>query len=212
MDAQWALQLAEGARVDVHAVQARAEELWQRVVWHPLEVGPPPAAESLGTCPVRSIPDPGNRTRDGFKLQTYRHWFHAEFCKGTGFAYHLYEQQAIHAISRMWLGAHDLEIERGRFRGNGRVPRDGRVCRCCDMGIREDELHVLLECPAYEAIRAACAPAFETVDAEKPMWVNMQELTHAGSNAARWRAMSEFCVRYEAQRRVSYRSFDSGNG
>ena len=57
------------------------------------------------------------------------------------------------ALMRFRLGCWDLEANRP----GGRV-RAGRVCRfCATQGTRavEDELHVLLECPAYAEMRLA---------------------------------------------------------
>ena len=43
-------------------------------------------------------------------------------------------------------GCHHLRIEVGRWY---RVPASARVCRLCDSGSLEDELHILLSCPHF---------------------------------------------------------------
>ena len=53
------------------------------------------------------------------------------------------------ALVEMRSGANDLEIEQGR---RSKVEVKDRICGECKTGI-EDEIHVVLECQAYEHIR-----------------------------------------------------------
>jgi hypothetical protein len=50
---------------------------------------------------------------------------------------------------RFRLGYWELEVNRP----NGRE-RAARTCRLCACGAVEDELHVFMECPAYDSLRA----------------------------------------------------------
>jgi hypothetical protein len=64
---------------------------------------------------------------------------------GIPFAY-------VKQLMRLGTGAHHLAIETGRWQ-RPIVPRDERLCSRCTRHAIEDELHVLLECPAYQQIR-----------------------------------------------------------
>ena len=52
-------------------------------------------------------------------------------------------------IAKLVCSDHPLEIERGRYRGNKKPPREERICTTCDLRAMEDEKHFLLDCPAY---------------------------------------------------------------
>ena len=54
-------------------------------------------------------------------------------------------------ITRFRISNHSLDVETRRFKN--RVDRPLRVCRNCNTGKVEDEIHFLLICPAYEEIR-----------------------------------------------------------
>ena len=114
------------------------------------------------------------------------------------------------AVARFFFGAHDLEIERGRSGGGRHVSRDARVCRCCEARQREDELHFLLECPAYASLRAAHVVAFEGAPAGQPHWQCMRTVTQAGSNKQRWNALADFLIRAVAQRKSMYQAAGLG--
>ena len=53
-------------------------------------------------------------------------------------------------ISRIRCYSHNLEIERGRHKD---LPREERVCKICQNGSVEDELHFLIECETYDYLR-----------------------------------------------------------
>ena len=46
--------------------------------------------------------------------------------------------------------SHKLEIEKGR---HNHVPRSERLCMNCNLGVIEDEYHVILICPKYSDLR-----------------------------------------------------------
>ena len=56
------------------------------------------------------------------------------------------------SLAQMRCGSHSLGVETGRW-GPGRLDRSERLCRKCTMGRIDDEMHVLLECPAMECLR-----------------------------------------------------------
>ncbi len=51
-------------------------------------------------------------------------------------------------IARFRMGSHKLEIESGRYH-RPPIPRDDRICRKCNLGVTESEMHAILECPAH---------------------------------------------------------------
>ena len=53
-------------------------------------------------------------------------------------------------LCKLRLSAHTLSIERGRYL---KIPRQNRVCLCCNNGDIEDELHFLLKCSSYKYVR-----------------------------------------------------------
>ena len=50
------------------------------------------------------------------------------------------------AITKLRLSSHKLEIEVGRWK---KLTRKERICRCCQLGMVENETHFLFECPRY---------------------------------------------------------------
>ena len=193
----WSEQARDMQQVPVRAVISRLGERWRQHVWGAdLEPGAP--------CPVRGVPDSSSR---GFKLHTFKHWFHVPFVKGAGFPYCVHSRQRIVALARMSFGAHDLAVEQGRWRGRG--PRDARKCECCDMQTREDEQHFLLECPAYAAHRTGCS-AFLGAAGLAPL-AAMQHLAVGGNSKQHWNDLADFLIRAGAVRRDFLRSQERQN-
>jgi len=50
-------------------------------------------------------------------------------------------------MARFKTGSHWLEIQQGRFTG---TDRQDRICKKCSMGVFEDELHMVTECPLFK--------------------------------------------------------------
>ena len=50
----------------------------------------------------------------------------------------------------------------GRFAGGQHVARANRVCTHCGSVAVADELHMIFECPALQAVRQLYAPLFST--------------------------------------------------
>lgn len=53
-------------------------------------------------------------------------------------------------LTKFWISAHNLEIERGRYRG---LHVEDRICNLCKAGV-EDEVHFFLCCPVLQATRS----------------------------------------------------------
>jgi hypothetical protein len=132
---------------DVPIIVQKMVEQWSQYEWADMAI----AAES---GPVRACP--GN-VRDGFKLHTYHRWFRADaFEKKHSFMYHLQRHDHIQVVAQFRMGAHWLNVEMMR---HGGVPRDRRLCTCCDQKAREDEMHIM-ECPLYATLRTQHADVF----------------------------------------------------
>ena len=71
-----------------------------------------------------------------------------------------------------------LNIELGRYFGT-RTPLERRVCLACSNDAIEDEVHVLIECPAYDVVRkylmdsADTVPDFEILNSKEKLNVVM---------------------------------------
>jgi hypothetical protein len=134
--------------IDSKSVLAALNSKWQDHVWK--KVG------TLSNAPaaVRDVPDTQGT---GFKTWTYVRWFKpcSTFLsrRAESFIRHVHRPERIEALARFRLGAHHLNVNTQRFEGN-HVARSLRVCKCCNVNCREDERH-LLECPAYNDVRAA---------------------------------------------------------
>ena len=61
---------------------------------------------------------------------------------------HLSLEKFRHAISRIQMSSHRLEIERGRWHRPHSIPIDDRKSRVC--GSLEDEFHFILQCSLYK--------------------------------------------------------------
>ena len=96
---------------------------------------------------VRDRPDSINR---GTKSFVYNSWFsNPDSHPKRTFWFNLHRPHQICAVARYRMGAHRLNVESGRW---GHVPRSRRICTCCNLGVVEDELH-LLYCPMYIDLR-----------------------------------------------------------
>ena len=82
----------------------------------------------------------------------YNTWFYSgSFNISHTFWFNLFRPKQIHAMARFRMGAHRLNVESERWR-RPHVPRSQRICKCCKMGVVEDELHILY-CPLYIDLR-----------------------------------------------------------
>jgi hypothetical protein len=62
-------------------------------------------------------------------------------------------------LIRFRTGAHKLQIVVGAWVG---IPRNHRICRCCNMNIVEDEFHMVFECLLYDQTRHEHIDLFTT--------------------------------------------------
>lgn len=53
-------------------------------------------------------------------------------------------------LTRLRISSHRLNIELGRY---ARIERSDRICSKCSMDVIGDEIHFMLECPAYKTSR-----------------------------------------------------------
>ena len=60
-------------------------------------------------------------------------------------------------MARFRTGSHWLEIQQGRFIG---VERQNRICKKCNLGVIEDEEHMLFVCPLYAHLRLKHSKVF----------------------------------------------------
>ncbi len=92
---------------------------------------------------------------------TYHHWFrpfsrHRRYCQLP------VSGRRMQRFLQFRLGSHQLPIVLGRFAGGQHVARANRVCTHCGSVAVADELHMIFECPALQAVRQRYAPLFST--------------------------------------------------
>ena len=76
-------------------------------------------------------------------------------------------RERVRALASFRLGAHDLDVATAKFQPRSRVQdgaeastdRAARLCRFCQQGVG-DELHMVAECEAYDAVRREHAELF----------------------------------------------------
>ena len=101
--------------------------------------------------------DPRTCVSEGAKMCAYKNWF--SYPNGSS-ALHLHDlsiSPGLHRrLMRFRMACSDLEVNSGRLGRNGdKRPRHGRVCRCCNLNVVEDELHFLFDCPVYDELRTS---------------------------------------------------------
>ena len=58
----------------------------------------------------------------------------------------------VRAVAKLRLGNYNLRIENGRH-STPKLPEHLRICQCCSSNEVENEVHFLLSCNRYDAIR-----------------------------------------------------------
>jgi sorting nexin-29 len=101
------------------------------------------------------------RVEEGERFRSYMRWF-CDSAIGTGQGPVIKEGGLSKELLRFRTGCHGLNIVKGAWTG---VPRNQRLCKCCNMGVVEDEAHFILECPLYHSTRSQCGKGanFETL-------------------------------------------------
>jgi len=92
---------------------------------------------------------------------TYHHWFEP-FSQQMQYCQLPVSGRRMQRFLQFRLGSHQLPIVLGRFAGGQHVARVNRVCTHCGRVAVADELHMIFECPALQAVRQRYAPLFST--------------------------------------------------
>ena len=90
---------------------------------------------------------------------TYHHWFrpcsqHRRYCQLP------VSGGRMQQFLQFRLGSHQLPIVLVRFAGGQHVARANRVCTHCVSVAVAEELHMIFDCPALQALRHRYAPLF----------------------------------------------------
>ena len=89
---------------------------------------------------------------DHERRRTYARWFWNGGCqRSAGLA--IFDVSARNWLTRFRMGAHGLRVTKAAWADGGRLDRRDRLCKCCSMGIVEDEMHFIFECPIYSSLR-----------------------------------------------------------
>ena len=106
----------------------------------------------IGTSLFSVIRDRPDSERVGTKFMVYKTWFYNGNTNDSHtFWFNLHRPQQIYTMARFRMGAHRLNVESERWQ-RPPIPRSQRVCKCCRMGVVEDELHFLY-CTFYTDLR-----------------------------------------------------------
>ena len=147
---------------------------------------------------VRSLSDD---VHVGFKTITYFRWFaDVESDIKTTFWYALNRPEQISTVARFRMGCHWLNIENDRI-AKPYTPRSRRLCRCCEMGVREDELHVL-ECPLYQDLRCAHGVLSYKGVCGSEDTVMKEHMNSSDIGGAFWNRMASFLIRCKFKREL----------
>ena len=141
----------DGGRASVAALLAQAQASWLATAG---DLGDMPAGtDALDT--VRTVPANWSH---GFKMLVYKRWMYAEELGPPAMGWDgINDYQLIGAMARFRMGVHRLRIETGR---HDRTSRNDRICRLCETGAREDEAHIVFDCPAFTEAREAAFALF----------------------------------------------------
>ena len=119
----------------------------------------PRLAERKSTSLEKSITEASADSRDIYghasymhaaqeRRRTYARWF---WNRGVCFSpFDIRDDYLRCQLMRFRMGAHRLEVVTGAWR---KMKRPDRLCKCCNMGIVEDEVHLTFECLSYANIR-----------------------------------------------------------
>jgi hypothetical protein len=147
---QYGVDLLAGDRLlelDTDAILQQVEESWWQSMTTHIQGFLTDTDPDLSVVRAQS-----DDRRSGFKQLTYFNWFANEGEVHTRFWFHLTRKVHINNMAQLRLGSHWLGIETDRF-VRPRIPRSRRICKCCEAGIREDELHFMLGCTTYGHLR-----------------------------------------------------------
>ena len=131
----------------------------------------------------------------GNKLRTYR-IFKTTFIKES-YLKECPNKMHRQAFSKLRMGAHRLQIEVERYNNKNRIPPEQRLCKACNLGVCEDELHFVMVCPKYVGLRqslfanvAAKFPYFESIsDNTKFIWL----MANVDEDVIKWLCSYIYC-------------------
>jgi hypothetical protein len=158
------------------------------------------------SMPVRDIPD---HVRNNFKYIKYNKWFASpDFCASKSPFFHLHRREQIKVIAQLRMGSHWLNSEKGRVAQDGSlIARSNRLCPSCSYNCREDEMHVLFECPFYNSIRLRFQSLFrEEADTDLIVWnlqlsdADMRILTNGDGSRDFSNDMADFIIACKKKR------------
>jgi len=191
----------------VEAVILRAEERWLAGATETGQL--PPETDERNA--VRSVPTAWST---GYKMLVYKRWMHDPQTDPVVPQWEsINNLKHIGATARFRMGVHHLRIETGRH-GPARIPREDRTCRICEMGAREDEAHVIFECPAFADERAAAYALFTDLpgpeaglDARMRAFMNPREGLFIPGGGY-WKLISKFLYDCEEKHKTMLETID----
>jgi hypothetical protein len=147
--------------------------LWDRVVNNPQSFKNKPNMKRVKSCLEKEYSikwlNHINRCGEGNKLRTY-----ATFKKTFNLENYLLTincKEKRSSYTKLRISSHNLMIERGRHMRPKKLEVQERICRHCDTGQIEDEMHFMMRCPLYKENReimwnSLCdiMPSFENLD------------------------------------------------
>ena len=117
------------------------------------------------------------RSVGGNKLRTYRTFksdLNTEFYISCNMPYKYRK-----ALATFRCGVAPLQIETGRYYN---IPLNERLCELCNTGVIEDEMHAILECPAFRDVRRDLFCFIEYIHPEFPNLPDCDKLKFILSN------------------------------
>ena len=82
------------------------------------------------------------------KLRTYSSFKNC--LKVEQYLFDIKDREIRKCFTRFRISAHQLEIEKGRYKG---IDAEKRLCKFCNRNEVEDEVHFLLKCPLFDKER-----------------------------------------------------------
>ena len=89
---------------------------------------------------------------DHERRRTYARWFWNGGCRRSA-GLPIFDATARNWLIRFRMGAHGLRVTKGAWADGGSLDRKDIICKCCRMGIVEDEMHFIFKCSLYNDMR-----------------------------------------------------------
>ena len=116
----------------------------------------------------------GKNDKNGNKLRTYNKFkFHYT---REPYLEQIENRKYRSAIAKLRTSSHKLNIEAGRYKN---IKLENRLCTCCTQNKIEDEIHFLIQCPAYtiertilyDRAKSVCSGFMNLTDENKFIWL-----------------------------------------